>query len=185
MNLKEACNLIGNNGRVLMEVAKHFKFKEEDLVKDYIDFVTHETSEWFQGFPSKYTDKKNYALPKTAFVKLVKEKKIRELLGEIYCEAARETVWTAYKVFQIKMEQNDDKTHNKKEESTVNVIEQFDNQPQLSTVDDIESVHSVRLPKKNKEEVYETALRILVSSESSNNGLANAFLSLLNAYKNA
>jgi len=182
MNIQEGFNATGQyHGRILMAVAKHYNFKNEDDLKSYVDFVTHEPSAWLSGFPTEYANA--IGKPKTAFVKLMKAESVRTVLGAEYCDTARQAVWDAYK--EIMKHANDPDIEN---EGTIDKMIANTILPTLDVEDDfpdVVSIHSVKAPKanKNREAVLAAALRGYITAESANHpGLSAVALTLLDAY---
>jgi hypothetical protein len=102
MRLADAYNLlmedgIADNHRYFAEVYKNFQFKDEDTLKDYVDFILHEPTHWMRGFPPKLTSKNAFAKPKTAVIKLLKKTEVQADLGEAAAELAHTTIWTVFK----------------------------------------------------------------------------------------
>lgn len=162
-----------------MEVAKHYRFKEEDDLKQFTDFVIHEPASWFSGFPKKYQTEKKRAIPKAAFVKLMKTKAIQDVLTKEYCLDARDKIWRAFKELQ------------KSTSSETCEQEDSDSVPELPTlelVDDIvetQSIHSIKQkkPLRKSEDLLVKGLRDMIHMQLElKNPLAPLTLSLLDAY---
>jgi hypothetical protein len=186
MNIQAGFDSTGPfHGRILMAVAKHFNFKSEDDLKNYVDFVTHEPVAWLSGLPTDYA--KNIGKPKTAFVKLMKTESVRAVLGAEYCDAARQAVWDAYKTIMKHTEEGEEG-----EEIADGTIDQMITnviQPTLEIGEgdfpDANSIHSVRVPRanNNREAVLAAALRGYIKAESvAHPGLSAVALTLLDAY---
>ena len=71
MNLATATALAGSQARYVSEVYKVFQYKDDQTLRDYLDFVIHEPVEWLKGFPAKLTTKGAFSRPKTALLKLL------------------------------------------------------------------------------------------------------------------
>ena len=97
MKLSEAQNLLGENARHFTEVYKLFSYRDDQLLKDYIDFIVREPVEWLKGFPSKLVSKGAFSKPKTSIIKLLKTESVIAHLGEEYANQAREAIWQAFK----------------------------------------------------------------------------------------
>lgn len=97
MKLSEAQNLLGENARHFTEVYKLFSYRDDQLLKDYIDFIVREPVEWLKGFPSKLVSKGAFSKPKTSIIKLLKMESVIAHLGEEYANQAREAIWQAFK----------------------------------------------------------------------------------------
>jgi hypothetical protein len=102
MKLKDAFVLLHENGaadhhRNFAMVFKHYNFTEDKDLKDYLDFIDHETLEWIKGFPSAMITKEQLAKPKTALIKLLKLQEVRTALGEEYVAKVHRKVWDTFK----------------------------------------------------------------------------------------
>ena len=97
MDLEKAQGLLGENSRYFVEVYKLYEFRENQLLKDYLDFVIHEPIEWIRGFPSKLRAKGSFAKPKAALIKLLKRPEVAAELGAAYVKQAHDTVWNTFK----------------------------------------------------------------------------------------
>jgi len=97
MKLSEAQTLLGENARHFTEVYKLFSFRDDQLLKDYIDFIVREPVEWLKGFPSKLVSKGAFSKPKTSVIKLLKIESVITHLGEEYANNARDAIWQAFK----------------------------------------------------------------------------------------
>lgn len=180
MNLKEAFLLLGSQGRCLLEIAKHYHFKEENDIKDFIEFVKHDPNEWFSGFPSRFRGEKS-SVVKTAFVKLMKNTQLKEVVGPELCDETRSAVWNTYK-------QRDHTSSESKKDVTSTAPN-----PTLEIVDDIpsesEDLHSLWSFKKqkvlpqSKELVLAHTLRQYLEAERHiHPGMASVALTLLDAF---
>jgi hypothetical protein len=97
MLLKDASPLLGANERYFTVVYEAFKYKGEDLLRTYIDFIVREPVEWIRGFPLKLRTRASFAKPKAALIKLLKTPAVLEALGADYCSAAHDVVWDTFK----------------------------------------------------------------------------------------
>ena len=97
MLLKNAGALLGSNERYFTVVYEAFKYKSEDLLRTYIDFIVREPVEWIRGFPLKLRTRASFAKPKAAIIKLLKTGNVLEALGAEYCSSAHDVVWDTFK----------------------------------------------------------------------------------------
>jgi hypothetical protein len=97
MLLKNAGALLGSNERYFTVVYEAFKYKGEDLLRTYIDFIVREPVEWIRGFPLKLRTRASFAKPKAAIIKLLKTGNVLEALGAEYCSSAHDVVWDTFK----------------------------------------------------------------------------------------
>ena len=97
MLLKDASPLLGANERYFTVVYEAFKYKGEDLLRTYIDFIVREPVEWIRGFPLKLRTHASFAKPKAAIIKLLKTANVLEDLGAEYCSNAHDVVWDMFK----------------------------------------------------------------------------------------
>jgi hypothetical protein len=97
MLLKNAGALLGSNERYFTVVYEAFKYKGEDLLRTYIDFIVREPVEWIRGFPLKLRTRASFAKPKAAIIKLLKTGNVLEALGAEYCSNAHDVVWDTFK----------------------------------------------------------------------------------------
>lgn len=173
MDIKTACFTIGESqGKVLLDIAKHYNFKETDEALKFVTFTAHEPAAWLSGLPSTWSAKKREGA-KTAFVKLTKQLAVREALGAEVCESARSAIWNQFKVAK---------------NSVLEELEHSSNthsEPVLEIVEDVHSTHSIKKPRitGSRESVLEQALRKYIQAEATSNpGLAAVALTLLDAY---
>ena len=99
MLLKNAGALLGSNERYFTVVYEAFKYKGEDLLRTYIDFIIREPVEWIRGFPLKLRTRASFAKPKAAIIKLLKTGNVLEALGADYCSSAHDVVWDTFKKY--------------------------------------------------------------------------------------
>jgi hypothetical protein len=98
MNLTEATALLGDiHGRVFAEVYKHYNYKDDATLRDYLDFVVHEPREWMRGFPASWKSASMFGKPRAAFHKLLKDARVGSALGEAYVTSIHDTIWRAFK----------------------------------------------------------------------------------------
>jgi hypothetical protein len=102
MKLKDAFVLLHENGtadhhRNFAMIFKHYNFTEDKDLKDYLDFIDHETLEWIKGFPAGMITKEQLAKAKTALIKLLKLQEVRTALGEEYVAKVHRKVWDTFK----------------------------------------------------------------------------------------
>jgi hypothetical protein len=102
MNLLEAQKKLAEDGvsdhyRYFMDTYRIHDFKEETLLKEYIDFIIHEPLLWLQLFPAKLKSKPAFSKPKTAVLKLLRDSKVIEGLGAEYCDKAHDLIDKTYK----------------------------------------------------------------------------------------
>lgn len=201
MNLATATALAGSQARYVSEVYKVFQYKDDQTLRDYLDFVIHEPVEWLKGFPAKLTTKGAFSRPKTALLKLLKHADVQAELGAEYTKRVHDIVWAAFK-------KNADALVAKRSEgapataaaAAIDAEEdsvQEENEIQFDAVadaaEDAESVHSVRLPRAQASStpapivdaryaILEAAyLDLLADFESSNPGLTASVRRLLSA----
>lgn len=97
MKLSEATLLLESHGRDFSEIYKLYNFKDDNDLKDYLDFIMHEPVEWMKGFPARWITKGSFGRPKTALVKLLKLDKVREEYTDAYTQRVYDCVWTTFK----------------------------------------------------------------------------------------
>jgi len=97
MLLKNAGALLGSNERYFTVVYMALKYKGEDLLRTYIDFIVREPVEWIRNFPLKLRTRASFAKPKAAIIKLLKTGNVLEALGAEYCSNAHDVVWDTFK----------------------------------------------------------------------------------------
>lgn len=207
MNLSAASVLAGSQSRYVSEVYKIFQYKDDQTLRDYLDFVIHEPVEWLKGFPAKLVTKGAFSRPKTALLKLLKHADVQAELGDEYTSHVHDIVWTAFKqnadaivakrstlagnagagTHTGNAVKEDAKTEHEDESSV-----QEENEIRFEVAEDAESVHSVRLPRvaaaptvlpvDPRYKVLEAAyLDLLSEFEASNPGLTASLRRLLSA----
>jgi hypothetical protein len=102
MNLSAAQKLLSEDGvsdhyRYFIDTYRVHDFKEETLLKEYIDFIIHEPLLWLQLFPAKLKSKPAFSKPKTAVLKLLKEQRVIDVLGGVYATKAHDLIDKTYK----------------------------------------------------------------------------------------
>ena len=102
MNLLEAQKRLAEDGvsdhyRYFIDTYRVHDYKEETLLKEYIDYISHEPLLWMQSFPAKLKSKPAFSKPKTAILKLLKDSKVVEQLGAEYCDKAHDLIDQTYK----------------------------------------------------------------------------------------
>ena len=98
MNLTEATALLGDiHGRVFAEVYKHYNYKDDAPLQDYLDFVVHEPREWMRGFPASWKSATMFGKPRAAFHKLLKDARVTGALGDAYTTSMHDAIWRAFK----------------------------------------------------------------------------------------
>ena len=178
MKLVEAYSLLEGQKRVLSDVAKHYNWKDDSELKDYLDFVLHEPVQWMKGYPANYAlGSPGFAKPKTALVKLLKNEVVKTDLGEEYTKKVRDAVWTTYK--QLSTVESD----KPKEEPLEPILEIVGEMEEI----EVNSIHSMKTPRdKDRSEVLANALRAFIEAEKEKHpGLAAVSLTLLDAFLNA
>ena len=97
MNLTQASTLLGENSRYFSELYKSFQFRDEQTLKEYLDFVIHEPVEWLKSFPSKLLTKSTFSRPKAVIIKLLKMDEIKNVIGGDYAKTVYDTIWKTFK----------------------------------------------------------------------------------------
>jgi len=102
MKLVDAYNLLLEDGildnhRYFSEVYKLFQFRDDQTLKEYLDFIDHEPVAWLEGLPAKLTSKQTFAKPKTAVIKLLKKEEVSDVLGLGYVNKLHDVVWDTFK----------------------------------------------------------------------------------------
>jgi hypothetical protein len=194
MLLSDSVLLLGDQGKYFSDVYKLYEYKDDQTLKDYLDFVIHEPVEWMRGFPSKMITKGSFSKPKSALIKLLKQESVITALGESYVKKVHDIVWAAFK------KNADDIVASRNKTATVSVVDQLDaddlGAPSLvidEDIQDAESIHSVRLPRKpaggqgavdweKRYRILEAAYKDLVNDLSASfPGLGKSTLTLLDA----
>ncbi len=102
MRLIDAYNLlvedgIADNCRYFAELYKYFQFRDEQLLKDYLQFIIQEPADWIRGFPTKLTTKTSFSKPKTAVIKLLKKDTVRAAITATFADKVYDVIWKTYK----------------------------------------------------------------------------------------
>lgn len=97
MKLSDAAQLCEANTRAFSEVYKIYNYKDEDNLRAYCDFVTHEPVEWMRGFPAAWKSVGLFSKPRAAFHRLLRASAVVEELGAEYCENVHTVIWNAFK----------------------------------------------------------------------------------------
>lgn len=180
MQLAEASALLGEQNRDFVDVYKHYQFKESQTLKEYLDFITHEPSEWFASLPAKYNSK-NITKPKTALFKLLKHGNVTSGLGVAYTKRVHDIILDAYK------KRNNATTPIETMLESSSVSSQSG--PTLAIEgtpldEDAESIHSVKKPRRKENntrlELYETILHQILAHHKTD-PLYETVLTLLKA----
>jgi len=199
MKLSDATILIGENSRYFSEVYKLFSFRDDQELKDYLDFILHEPAEWLKGFPAKLKTKNTLSRPKTVLVKLLKMGNVRDSLGEEYVESVKSAVWLAYKKNIDSILEKRSKKH------TANVIQQLvepteslaDAESILSEIEHVDETEAAPLPTPthscnscakldHKLTVCRSVIQSLIQDYTyAAPGLANAAMILLHALQHS
>lgn len=97
MKITDCLSHIESYSRSFCEVYKQYEYKDDDNLRDYLDFVIHEPSEWLRGFPTQWKTKIQFTHVRAAFHKLLKSGDIINELGEKYCNTVHEIIWGTFK----------------------------------------------------------------------------------------
>jgi hypothetical protein len=97
MRLGESEGLLGESARYFVYLYEHFGFLEQQLLKDYLDFIVHEPVEWLKAFPEQLKTKSSFAKPKSALIKLLKHERVVQELGEDYIKHIHDVIWATFK----------------------------------------------------------------------------------------
>jgi hypothetical protein len=119
MNLSSAALILDENSRYFADVYKNFSFRDDQLLKDYLDFILHEPVEWLKGFPAKLKTKNTFSRPKAALIKLLKTDGVKAEFSEEYVASVYNSVWNAFKKNVDSILEQRNKTH------VANVVEQM------------------------------------------------------------
>jgi len=193
MKLVDATSLLGGQARYFSDVYKLYDFKDDQLLKDYLDFITHEPVEWMKGFPAKLTQKGSFSRPKAAVIKLLKHADVIEVLGEPYTQSVYDVVWNTFK-------KHIDAILAKRQHASIDHEDaQSSEPPHMQITEDAESVHSatsvqsagssmhsVRIPKRQTTD-WEKKYRVLEQAyiQLVKDGVNASALTLLSALSSA
>jgi hypothetical protein len=97
MKLSDIFPIIESYVRPFCEVFKQYEYKDDNELRDYLDFVIHEPSEWLKGFPTQWKTKSQFTQVRAAFHKLLKSEDVINAYGETYCHHVHEIVWNTFK----------------------------------------------------------------------------------------
>lgn len=190
MNLADATGLLGNQARYFSDVYKLFDFKDDQVLKDYLDFVIHEPVDWMKGFPARFTQKGSFSRPKAAVIKLLKHPNVIQVLGKEYTQKVYDIVWNTFK-------QNVDAILEKRHTNQQHIEEEEDDESQpepvppnlliMEDADSVQSRHSVRAPKRITTTDWEAKYRILEKAyiQLLTEGATASSLTLLSALSSA
>lgn len=137
MKLADAQILLGENSRYFSEVYKQFAFRDDQLLKDYLDFIIHEPIEWMKGFPSKLTTKSTFSRPKAILVKLLKMDAVKSALGEEYVAKTYGIIWKTFKNNLDMVLATRNNAHH------ANVLTQMTQPDETLGDNEVESVHTI------------------------------------------
>lgn len=186
MKLSEATQLLSaDNARAFAEVYKIFEYKDDGLLKDYLEFVVHEPAEWMRGFPVKWKSESQFSRVRAAFHKLLKRGDVEAALGATYATEIHDAVWSAFKEHMATVVAERNRTGAAEvvpkpiNELLLDVESVRSDKEELSPLaihdEDVESVHSVKkgrrqtlAPSADWETRYrlmERAFRILVGGD--------------------
>ena len=182
MQLAEASALLGEQNRDFVDVYKHYQFKESQTVKEYLEFITHEPTEWFASLPAKYNSK-NITKPKTALFKLLKHGNVTSALGTAYTKHVHDIILDAYKKRNnavTPIESLLDSASVVSQSSTIKHVGPSLHIEGVPLDTDAESIHSVKRVRKPRVELLETVL-YQVLSHHKENPLYETVLTLLKA----
>jgi len=143
MLLKNAGALLGSNERYFTVVYEAFKYKGEDLLRTYIDFIVREPVEWIRGFPLKLKTRASFAKPKAAIIKLLKTGNVLEALGAEYCSSAHDVVWDTFKKHGEDILKARNATGGFVEEENELVVEEAAPAAAATTIDGVEEVNDI------------------------------------------
>ena len=193
MNLKTATQLLEGSGKHFSDVYKLYQYKDDQLLREYLDFVIHEPVEWMRGFPKRLKSKGMFAQPKTALIKLLKMKQIVDEFGEDYVKTIYDVVWQSFKKHgdDVYAARNPHMSPLEEYMEAESVDDSTGPSLHLEIDDDDVSVHSLRLRKsdinnelqhkvvdwKARCHVLENVIRNIVKDLSP--GLAAGFITLL------
>jgi len=203
MKLKECGGFLGENSRYFTAVYEEFKFKDDDLLKDYLDFIQHEPVEWIKGFPLKLRTRLSFAKPKAAVIRLLKTPEILTELSATYCSKAHDVVWDTFKkhgdtILDARLKKGlvgagDTEGAMGDEDEAPKVEAQKQSKAEAQPVNELfmevtdiaqeaESVKSESDPWKRKYVVVSAALRAVIEHQD---GVNKAVLILLDALENS
>lgn len=190
MKLSDAQTALGEQSRYFSEIYKQFSFRDDQTLKEYLDFIQHEPVEWMKGFPAKLTTKSTFSRPKAVLIKLLKMDAVQSALGEEYAKQAYSVIWKTFKnnIDMVLAIRNN--THH------ANVLDQMTESNEPLREDEIESIPSVADHTKDScesctkwEQKYNLLLNVtnslLHEYSVATPGLMNAALLLLSSVSTA
>lgn len=197
MNLIEATALLSEQGKYFSDVYKLYNYRDEQLLKDYLDFVITEPVEWMRGFPARLHNISSFAKPKTALIKLLKHETVQTALGTEYVQKVYNVVWKTYKQHaEDIVEKRESKSRPVDNSIRDSILDQMDERtgvpnalhtqqiPHMDVCDldnDAESVHSVRRPRSVP--VHTGGANGVINWERKYRIIESAYRRLLEEYK--
>lgn len=187
MLLKEAGSLLGANERYFTAVYEAFKYKGDDVLRTYIDFIRREPVEWIRGFPLKLKTRASFSKPKAAIIKLLKTAEALEEFGTEYCSSAHDIVWDTFKkhsddILNGRAEGGVSETNDLVEEPTVTAaaVATFEEVTDLSdTAATAAATEAVVTPWERKYIVLRSVVMSMLHDYKDNLGLVTAVHTLL------
>jgi hypothetical protein len=151
MKLSEACGLLDvNQSRFFIEVYKHYDWKDDADLIDYLEFITHEPVVWLRGFPRKWKSAPQFQRVRATFHKLLKHTEVMSALGDEKCNMIHDVVWQTFKAHLDTIVA--ERTGSAVTIEDRNVVEQMSTHdcassasPYMRVADDVESVRSLRI----------------------------------------
>lgn len=156
MKISDASFLLEGLSRYFTDVYKAFEYTDGADLRDYLEFVIHEPTEWMRGFPAKWKSAATFYRPRAAFHKLLKHSAVIAELGAEYCDTVDGILWRAFKEDGPKILEK----RGGSVEGAAKAVEKttegsvVSDKPLLEIVDDVASItsvvsrHSVRRMKK-------------------------------------
>jgi hypothetical protein len=164
-----------------------FDFKDDQVLKDYLDFVIHEPVDWMKGFPARLTQKGSFSRPKAAVIKLLKHPNVIQVLGKEYTQKVYDIIWNTFKqnvdTILEKRHANQEHIEDEDEESQPEPVP-----PNLVIMEDADSVQSRHSVRKRITTVgWEAKYRILEKAyiQLLTEGVTASSLTLLSALSSA
>jgi hypothetical protein len=151
MKLSEACGLIeANQSRFFVEVYKHYEWKDDADLLDYLEFITHEPVVWLRGFPRKWKSAPQFQRVRAAFHKLLKHTEVMSALGDEKCNMIHDVIWQTFKThLDTIVAERTGATIDIKDRNIVEQMSTHDGassaSPYMRVADDVESVRSLRI----------------------------------------
>lgn len=97
MKLEDAAKLLDYSAKYFSEVYKHYEYRDDGSLKDYLEFVIHEPAEWLMNLPSRYKSLNTFGQPKTAIIKLTKISAVIDDIGTEFASKVHDTLWSTFK----------------------------------------------------------------------------------------